>query len=103
MTTECRINRGYYRALVLGTKWAVLIGGTAAIAFAQSSSFGQAAQGIAQEMIAIAKWVGIILCIICGIGLMAGGPGTIAKVSGLFLGLIFALFASPIITWIQGL
>jgi len=44
-------------------------------------------------MIAIAKWVGIILCIICGIGLMAGAPGTIAKVLGLFLGLIFALFA----------
>jgi type IV secretory pathway VirB2 component (pilin) len=71
--------------------------------FAQSSSFGQAAQGIAQEMIAIAKWVGIILCIICGIGLMAGGPGTVAKVSGLLLGLIFALFASPIITWVQSL
>lgn len=72
-------------------------------AFAQTSSFGQAAQGIATEMISIAKWVGIILCIICGIGLMAGGPGTIAKVSGLFLGLIFALFASPIITWVQAL
>ena len=54
-------------------------------------------------MIAIAKWVGIILCIICGIGLMAGGPGTIAKVSGLLLGLIFALFASPIVTWVQSL
>jgi hypothetical protein len=38
-------------------------------------------------MIAIAKWVGIILCIICGIGLMAGSPGTVAKVSGLILGL----------------
>ena len=73
------------------------------LALAQTSSFGQAAQGIATEMIAIAKWVGIILCIICGIGLMAGGPGTIAKVSGLILGLIFALFASPIITWVQAL
>jgi type IV secretory pathway VirB2 component (pilin) len=81
----------------------LLLGATAALAFAQSSSFGQAAQGIATEMIAIAKWLGIILCIICGIGLMAGGPGTIAKVSGLFLGLIFALFASPIITWVQAL
>ncbi len=83
--------------------WLLLFGLGAAVAFAQSSSFGQAAQGIATEMIAIAKWVGIILCVICGIGLMAGGPGTIAKVSGLFLGLIFALFASPIITWVQGL
>lgn len=103
MKTEVRINRRYSGALSSGAKWALLIAGTAAIAFAQSSSFSQAAQGIAQEMIAIAKWVGIILCIVCGIGLMAGGPGTIAKVSGLFLGLIFALFASPIITWIQGL
>jgi|GEM_PF-3172861 len=81
----------------------LILGLSATLAFAQSSSFGQAAQGIATEMIAIAKWLGIILCIICGIGLMAGGPGTIAKVSGLFLGLIFALFASPIITWVQGL
>jgi len=83
--------------------WAALFGLTATLAFAQTSSFGQAAQGIATEMIAIAKWVGIILCIICGIGLMAGGPGTVAKVSGLLLGLVFALFASPIITWVQAL
>jgi type IV secretory pathway VirB2 component (pilin) len=83
--------------------WTVLLGLTTTLAFAQTSSFGQAAQGIATEMIAIAKWVGIILCIICGIGLMAGGPGTIAKVSGLLLGLVFALFASPIITWVQAL
>ena len=82
---------------------AALIGLTVTLAFAQTSSFGQAAQGIATEMIAIAKWVGIILCIICGIGLMAGGPGTVAKVSGLLLGLVFALFASPIITWVQAL
>jgi type IV secretory pathway VirB2 component (pilin) len=95
--------RKYTCILAHRSKWALLLGATAALAFAQSSSFGQAAQGIAQEMIAIAKWVGIILCIICGIGLMAGGPGTIAKVSGLLLGLIFALFASPIITWVQSL
>src|SRR5579875_192137 len=103
MRSEVRINRSYSNALASAARWALLIGGTAVIAFAQSSSFEQAAQGIAQEMIAIAKWVGIILCIICGIGLMAGGPGTIAKVSGLLLGLIFALFASPIITWVQSL
>src|SRR5947209_6927784 len=84
-------------------QWAFLFGVTATVAFAQTSSFGQAAQGIATEMIAIAKWIGIILCIICGIGLMAGGPGTVAKVSGLVLGLVFALFASPIITWVQAL
>ncbi len=84
-------------------EWGLLFGLTASLALAQTSSFGQAAQGIATEMIAIAKWVGIILCIICGIGLMAGGPGTIAKVSGLVLGLIFALFASSIVTWVQAL
>jgi type IV secretory pathway VirB2 component (pilin) len=83
--------------------WLLTLGMSATLAFAQTSSFGQAAQGIATEMIAIAKWVGIILCIICGIGLMAGGPGTVAKVSGLLLGLVFALFASPIITWVQAL
>lgn len=96
----CRLCSGPVRR---GALCALVLAGTAVLAFAQTSSFGQAAQGIATEMIAIAKWVGIILCIICGIGLMAGGPGTITKVSGLVLGLIFALFASPIITWIQAL
>jgi len=66
---------------------------TATLAFAQSSAFGQAAQGIATEMIAIAKWVGIILCIGCGIGIYSGGHGAVAKVSGFFIGLVFALFS----------
>ncbi len=43
--------------------WPALFGYTATVAFAQTSSFGQAAQGIA-KMLAIAKWVGIIVCII---------------------------------------
>jgi hypothetical protein len=54
-------------------------------------------------MIAIAKWVGIILCICCGIGIYSGGHGAIAKVSGFFIGLIFALFPSQIVGWIQSL
>jgi hypothetical protein len=66
MKTEVRINRNYWSALASSVKWVLLIGTTTELAFAQSSSFSQAAQGIAQEMIAIAKWVGIILCIICG-------------------------------------
>jgi type IV secretory pathway VirB2 component (pilin) len=97
------MNQKLTRYLPKALHWGLLLGLTATLAFAQTSSFGQAAQGIATEMIAIAKWVGIILCIVCGIGLMAGGPGTIAKVSGLLLGLVFALFASPIITWVQSL
>ena len=97
------MNQKLARFLPKALHWGLLIGFTATVAFAQTSSFGQEAQGIATEMIAIATWVGIILCIICGIGLMAGGPGTVAKVSGLLLGLVFALFASPIITWVQAL
>jgi type IV secretory pathway VirB2 component (pilin) len=97
------MNQNLARFIPKAIEWGLILGFTATLAFAQTSSFGQAAQGIATEMIAIAKWVGIILCIICGIGLMAGGPGTVAKVSGLVLGLVFALFASPIITWVQAL
>ena len=92
-----------YARFSQAAQFLLLFGLTATAALAQTSSFGVAAQGIATEMIAIAKWVGIILCIICGIGLMAGGPGTVAKISGLLLGLVFALFASPIITWVQAL
>ena len=91
------------RIVLKAMQWVLILGLTSTLVFAQTSSFGTAAQGIATEMIAVAKWVGIILCIICGIGLMAGGPGTVAKISGLLLGLIFALFASPIITWVQAL
>ena len=80
-----------------------LFGLTATLAFAQTSSFGTAAQGIAMEMIAIAKWVGIILCIVCAFGLMVGGAHAVAKFSGLIIGLILALFAQPIVAWVQAL
>ncbi len=79
------------------------IGISTGLTFAQSSPFGQAAQGGATEMIAIAKWIGIILCIICGFAIMAGGPGAMAKMGGLVLGLVLALFASPIVNWVQSL
>jgi len=94
----------FARALTGPTaRTALLFAVGAAVACAQSSPFGQVAAGAATEAIAIAKWAGIILCIICGIGMMAGGPGALAKASGLGIGLIFALFASPIVTWFQGL
>ena len=81
----------------------LIFGLTAMAALAQTSSFGQAAQGIAQEMISIAKWVGIILCIACGIGIYAGGHGAAGKVAGLFVGLVFALFPAQIVSWVQSL
>jgi formate/nitrite transporter FocA (FNT family) len=81
----------------------LVMGISAGLTFAQSSPFGQAAQGGATEMIAIAKWIGIILCIICGFAVMAGGPGAMAKIGGLVLGLVLALFAGPIVTWVQSL
>ena len=97
------MNKSITRVFTQLARGVLVLGLSMSLAFAQTSSVGTAAQGIATEMVAIAKWIGIILCIICGIGLMAGGPGTIAKVSGLLLGLVFALFASPIIGWVQGL
>ena len=84
-------------------RWVFLFSLTAVLALAQTSAFGQAAQGIATEMIAIAKWLGIILCIACGIGIYAGGHGAIAKVAGFFVGLIFALFPAQIVSWVQSL
>ena len=54
-------------------------------------------------MISIAKWVGIILCIACGIGIYAGGHGAVGKVAGLFVGLVFALFPAQIVSWVQSL
>lgn len=74
----------------------------ATVAFAQMPGVATAS-GIATGMADIAKWIGIILCIICGFGIAAGGPGAIAKVSGLVLGLIFAFFASPIINFLHTL
>jgi hypothetical protein len=84
-------------------RFLLLFGFTAVCCFAQNSSFGQAAMGIANEMVAIARWLGIIMCIICGIGIMAGGAHMVGKIGGLIVGLVFALFAAPLVTWVQGL
>jgi hypothetical protein len=92
-----------FRSLVKFAGPLALFGLTATLAFAQTSSFGTAAQGIATEMIAIAKWVGIILCIVCAFGLMVGGTHAVAKFSGLIIGLVLALFAQPIVAWVQAL
>jgi type IV secretory pathway VirB2 component (pilin) len=81
----------------------LVMGLSAGLTFAQMSPFGQAAQGTALEAIAIARWVGILLCIICGFAVMMGGPGAMAKIGGLLLGLVLALFASPIVNWVQSL
>jgi type IV secretory pathway VirB2 component (pilin) len=81
----------------------LVMGISASLALAQSSPFGQVAQGTAIEFVAVAKWVGIILCIISGFAVMSGGPGVLAKLSGLILGLVLALFAGPIVSWVQSL
>lgn len=81
----------------------VLFGVTAMCCLAQSSPFGQAVMGVATEMIALARWLGIIMCIICGLMIMAGGHYMMAKIGGLIIGLVFALFASPLVTWFQAL
>lgn len=84
----------------------LLLGLTATLCFAQSSPFGQVAQGVSQEAIAIVKWVGIIICIVAGVTMMGGGSHGShmgAKVSGIIIGLTFALFATPIVTWVQSL
>jgi hypothetical protein len=104
--TPVSVSKGGGRGLCSLIRFMVplaVFGLTATLAFAQTSSFGLAAQGIATEMIAIAKWVGIILCIICAFGLMAGGAHAVAKFSGLLLGLVLALFAQPIVAWVQAL
>lgn len=82
-------------------RFVFMFGLMAALAFAQQSSFGRAAQGVSAELVLIARFIAIAMAVICGLGLMSGGPGSVAKISGFVLGAIFALFASPIITWIQ--
>ena len=72
-------------------------------AFAQSSAFGQAAQGIATEAVAIAKWLGIICLISCGVSAMVSAHHIFDKLVGVFIGLIFALFSTQIVGWIQSL
>lgn len=87
-------------------KFVFMFGLMAALAFAQQSSFGRAAQGISVEMVAIARVVAVILAVYCGITLMSSdghGAGGIAKISGFFIGAVFALFANPIISFIQGI
>jgi hypothetical protein len=75
----------------------------AAVAFAQASPLGQAVQGAATEAVAVVKWVGIAIVCIAGSMIAFGGPGGVARVVGLVFGLGLALFAQPMVTWVQGL
>lgn len=76
------------------------------LCFAQNSPFGQAAQGVSAEVVAIAKWVGIIIAVVAGLSMAGGGSHGShmgAKITGLVIGLVFALFASPIVNWVAQL
>ena len=94
--------RPYISAKTIGNV-AALMAFTAVACFAQTSSFGTATQGFATEMVAIAKWVGIMLVVGCGLAIAAGGHGAMAKGAGLLAGLALALFAAPMVAWVQSL
>ena len=84
----------------------LLLGLTATLCFAQASPFGQVAQGVSVEVVAIVKWVGIIIAVVVGLSLAGGGShgsNMGAKITGLLIGLTLALFASPIVNWVQSL
>lgn len=84
----------------------LLLGLTATLCFAQASPFGQVAQGVSVEVVAIVKWVGIIIAVVVGLSLAGGGSHGAhmgAKITGLLIGLTLALFASPIANWVQSL
>ncbi len=95
-------SRNYQRAALA----LMLFGLTATLCFAQGSPFGQVAQGVSTEAVAIVKWLGIIICVVAGVTMAAGGQHGShmgAKISGLVIGLTFALFASPIVNWVAQL
>jgi hypothetical protein len=76
----------------------------AACALAQNDPFNRTAQGVATSAIALARWIGIIAMIGFGFSIMASHDrGIMGRMGGVFAGLIFALFANPIVTWVQGL
>ena len=84
----------------------LLLGLTATLCFAQASPFGQVAQGVSVEVVAIVKWVGIIIAVVVGLSMAGGGSHGAnmgAKITGLLIGLTLALFASPIVNWVQSL
>jgi type IV secretory pathway VirB2 component (pilin) len=82
------------------TRFALSFGLCAAVAFAQQSSFSSTAAGITTEAVTIARDLGIVLTIVCGLSMMAGGAHMASKISGLVIGLVFALGAQPIVGWI---
>jgi hypothetical protein len=84
----------------------LLFGLAATLCFAQASPFGQVAQGVSVEVVAIVKWVGIIIAVVVGLSMAGGGSHGAnmgAKITGLLIGLTLALFASPIVNWVQSL
>lgn len=82
-------------------RFLLLFGVSVACCLAQSTALGQVAQAAATETVAIARWVGIILLVGCGLGLMAGGSYMAGKVAGAIIGLVLALGSPSIVAWVQ--
>lgn len=82
------------------TRFALSFGLCAAVAFAQQSSFETVAAGVTATTVTLARDLGVVLTIFCGLTMMAGGAHMAMKISGLIVGLVFALGAQPIVGWI---
>lgn len=82
-------------------RFLLLFGVSAVCCCAQSTALGQESQALALEVVAIARWIGIIMLVVCGIGVMAGGAHMVGKIGGALVGLILALGAPSIVSWVQ--
>ena len=83
----------------------LLLGLTATLCFAQASPFGQVAQGVAVEVV-VSNGSALSSPWLFGLSLAGGGSHGAhmgAKITGLLIGLTLALFASPIVNWVQSL
>lgn len=73
---------------------------TAVCCFAQTSTFGVKAHNIADEMIEIAKWLGVIILIIAGLVVASGHGQAFARLSNTIIGILVALESASLIAWL---
>jgi len=74
------------------------------IAMAQTSAFGQAAQGIATEVIATTKWIAIIVLIVAGLSIaFSHDHGVMGRLTTMLVALLIAIFAQPLVTWLYSI
>lgn len=98
------MNQQYIRRIVFIALWTAVVGLLAMPAFGQITPGGVAVQGIATELIAVARWGGVIVFVVMGLWLaIEHQHGVFGKLATVIIALIFALFPQQMVAYLQSI